>query len=308
MPEGSEAQQNFIPEPQQESPDETANLLAADKARDAGSLRTQETEPANDNYQPYDEEPANDNNIPQEENNLDAEPANNNYPSYSAGPANDNNTLSPDQQTEIAVAMAMGRQRDFQQMQARIDELQNQLGTFEKDLTDFKQSSLGGFLSIFQPSINRLIDSLVAELKKGANNLSDEAKVGYYTGLTTFATSLIAILTALKFFAAFLDALILDPKFSCGRLAFETIETIILPILIILISPIYVPFMALIFYRGNNPGLKGKATQNIGKLLTKLKKQRDAWNIELDKLKRKVALRRQIKALRKGQEQIKRAK
>ncbi len=312
MPEGSEAQQNFIPEPQQESPDETANLLAADKARDAGAQRTaandnEEAEAANDNFQPYDQEPANDNNIP-EENNPETGAANDNYQPYSAGPANDNGPLTPDQQTEIAVAMAMSRQRDFQQIQREIDELQGQLSGLEKDLTDFKNSRFGGMLSVFQPRINILIDTLIAELKKGANKLADEAKIGYYTSLIITVTSLIGLLTGFKFFAAVLDAVIEDPKLSCGRLAFETIETIALPIIIIIISPIYVPFLAGIFMMGTIPGLKGKATQNIVKLIDKLKKQREVWQAELDKVKRKVALRKQIKDRRKMQEQIKRAK
>ncbi len=299
MPGGSAAQQSFIPEPQQESPDETANLLAADKARDAGNLRTGA---ANDNYNPYTEEPANDNNVPQEQPSPTSPEENNQYQNTNTA---QQAQLDADQQTEIAVGMAASKQRTLQQIQRKIGELETELGELEKDLTDFQHSSLGGLLSVFQPRVNILIDTLVTEMKKGANNLADEQKVGYYTGLIIAISSLIGMLTAFKFLAAGFDAAFFDKKFGCFRLAIEFSETIIIPIIFILISPIYIPFLAVMFYSGRFPGFKGNLTQNINNLIEKLEKQRGVWQVELNKIKKEVTIQRQIKSLEKTGKQIK---
>lgn len=299
MPEGGEnAQKTFIADP----PDETASLLAAEKAKSAGDLRTQA---ANDNYaddyNPYTEEPENDNAITEE---LVAYPQEQEYENtdqaYQA-------QLDADQQTEIALAMANKKQRDFRQLQTRINQLESELSEFEKDLLDFKKSSLGGFLAFFRPKINLLIDALISDLKKGLNNLTDEAKVSYYTGLITTISSLIGILTAFKLLAAFLDAAFIH-NISCLKLVVKSFETIVIPIILILISPIYILFLGVIFFIGKTPLLKGKFTQNLIKLIAKLKKQREAWQVELARAKKKVALRRQIKALKEVQKQIKNAK
>ena len=288
MPEGSEDQQNFIAEP----PDETASLLVADKARSAGELRTGA---ANDNYEPYSKEPANDNNIPNER-----APEQNTEAQYQA-------QLADQQQAEVAIAMAAGKQRQLLAIQKQKQMLEEKLGELEKNLTDFKKSSLGGMLSIFQPGINTLIDSLIDQLKKQGSRLSDEAKVAYYTGLITTASSLIAILTALKLLTAVLDAAFFD-AFSCLRLIITTFATCVVPIFLILISPIYIPFLAILFIIGKIPLLKGILTKNIISLIEKLKKQRTAWQAEVEDAKKKVILRRQIKDLTKAEKTITRGR
>lgn len=284
MPEGS-AQRNFMGEP----PDETGDLLAADKARSAGDMRT---ETANDNYQPYpdQDEPANDNTPDESEAEQNAE-------------VQQQAELAAQQQAEVAISMADSKQRQLLQIQKEKQKLEEQLGELEKDLGDFKDSKLGGFLKIFQPRINLLIDILIDQMKKQANKMADEAKIGYYTGLIITITGLIAILTALKFFAAFLDAAFIHTA-SCLRLVIMSFATCIIPIILVLISPIYVTFLAVIFLIGKIPLMKGVLTKNIIELNEKLKKQRDAWQEELKKLKKKVTLKKQIKSLRKMEKQV----
>ncbi len=203
--------------------------------------------------------------------------------------------------------MADSKQRQLLQIQKQKQKLEEQLGELEKDLGDFKNSKLGGFLKIFQPRINLLIDILIDQMKKQANKLADEAKIAYYTGLITTVSSLIAILTALKLLAAFLDAAFVD-GFSCLRLVIASSATCIIPIILVLISPIYIPFLAIIFLIGKIPLMKGVLTKNIIELIGKLKKQRDAWQVELDKLKKKVTLKKQIKSLRKMEKQVARGR
>lgn len=215
--------------------------------------------------------------------------------------------LTAEQQAEIAISFATNKQQTLQQIQKEMFELQNQLGELEKNLNDFRSSNLGGFLSIFRPRINLLIDTLLDQLKKGVTNLSDEAKVGYYTGLIITINSLIAILTAFKFLAAFLDAAFID-GFSCLRLVIASSFTCIIPIILILISPLYISFLAIIFIIGKIPLLKGMLTKNVIELIENIKKQRAAWQAELDKVKKKVTLRKQIKDLKKIEQQVRRTR
>lgn len=332
MPGGSAAQQNS----NEESPNEIGADLARAKAESAGAINTgaapandNNSAAANDNYQPYSDEqgPANDNNISAANDNI-SEP----FPE--GRPTNDNNapqeeeqSFSPDeeawfnkggtqqdqqqaqldaqQQADAALSLESSKQRQLQQIQRERQNISEQLGKLENDLTDFKKSKLGGFLKIFQPRINLLIDILIEEMKKQANKLTDEAKVGYYTGLVMTVTSLIGMLTAFKFIAAVLDAAFVDSS-SCLRLAIVFSETIVIPIILILLSPIYISFLAVIFIIGKIPLLKGRLTKNIIDLLTKLKKQRDAWQVELTRLKKVVGLKKQLKSLNKFEKQVKR--
>lgn len=213
--------------------------------------------------------------------------------------------LNAQQQAEVAASLAGSKQRQLLQIQKEKAGLEKQLSELEKALTDLKNSKLGGFLSVFQPRINLLTDTLIEQLKKKTSNLSDEAKVTYYTTLIAIVSSLIAILTALKFFTAFLDAAFID-TFSCLRLIIASFATCIIPIILVLISPIYIPFLALLFLIGKIPLVKGILTKNIIELIEKLKKQRTVWKDMLVKLKKKVALRKQIKDLNKFEQQVKR--
>ena len=288
MPEGTDDQKNLMGESA-----ETANLLAADKARAA----------ANDNFQPYTAGPVEDNALPQEEA----------APGYQetdeteeyAG-AEQQAQRDEQEQADIAVAMAAGKQRNLQRIQKEIDKRQKQLGELEKELGDFRQSPLAKFLSIFQPRITVLIDMLIAEMKKQAGRLSDEAKIGFYTGLIVTVSSLIGILRAFKLLTAFLDAAFLH-SFSCLRLVIATFYTIIIPIILILLSPLYIIFLAVVFLTGKIPLFKGVLTKVLTELIEKLKNQRTAWENELEQTKKKVTLRKQIKNLQSQQQQINRA-
>lgn len=287
MPEGSEEQKNLMGQPS-----EIGGLLAAEKARSAGELRTAD---ANDNYEPYTDQPEEDTNAPgqaEEDQNTEAEQA-----------EEQQAQLAAQEQAEVAIAMAASKQRQVRQIQMERQKLEEKLGELEKDLTDFKDSKLGGFLKIFQPRITLLIDILIEQMKKQASKLSDEAKIGYYTGLIVVVTSLIAILTAMKFLAAFLDAAFIVP-YSCLRLVIMTIYTCVIPIILVLISPIYIPFLMILFLIGKIPLVKGFLTKNIIELIEKLKNQRSAWQEELDKVKKKVTLRKQITNLKKMEKQV----
>ncbi len=302
MPEGSAALQNSTPTTQNKMGD----LLAAEKAKKSGGLRTApvnnntDIAPADDNYKPYTEQGPENENAPIISSLDYPEEGNEEIENTTSQPQEQ---LTPEDQEDLAVSFAANKQRALQQIQAEILRLQNQMGELEKNLTDFKNSRLGGFLSIFRPNINSLIDRLLLELKKGANGLADEAKVNYYTGLITTANILIGTLTSFKFIAAVLDAAFID-SWSCLRLVITTSASIVIPIILILISPLYIPFLAVIFMIGKIPLLKGKLTKNIADLIENLKGQKDAWQKQLDKLKNKVTLQRQIKSLKKAKKQI----
>ena len=286
MPEGSGEQKNLMGEPS-----EIGGLLAADKARTAGELRTADT----DNYQPYQGEPeGNTETTDQAEEDRDTE--NEQFQDQQA-------QIAAQAQAEVAIAMFASKQRQARQIQMRRQKLEEQLGELEKDLTDFKHSKLGGFFNIFQPRLTLLIDILIEQMKKQANKMADEAKIGYYTGLIITVTSLIAILTAMKFLAAFLDAAFIVP-YSCLRLVIMTLYTCIIPIILVLISPIYIPFLMILFLIGKIPLVKGLLTKNIIGLIERLKNQRAAWQEELTKLKKKVTLRKQIKGLKNMEKRV----
>jgi len=315
-PGGSAAQQNYS----EESPNEIGADLARAKAEKRGDLRI-----VDDDYEPYPDEEPTDNNI--------SEP-------YPAGrPTSDDNAeeeqegegeqeqspkerkmeeerkkqnlgeagVTTDKQFEIALSIARNKEHQLNQIKFRIGQLEKQLSELEKDLTDFKNSKLNDLLKIFQPGIVQLVDQLIEQLKKQADKLSDEAKVGYYTGLITTASALINSLRALKLFTSVLDAAFIW-RFSCLRLVITTAGTIILPIIIIVLSPIFIPFFALLFIIGVIPLLKGVFTKAVNDLITTLKKQRTAWRAQLEKVKKKVTLKKQIKALKSMQKQIERKK
>src|SRR3989344_145968 len=180
MPEGSDEQKNLMGEPA-----ETANLLAADKAKSSGELRTADA----DNYEPYPDQPEDASNTPdggEEEQNAEAE-----QEEERNTQAQQQAQLVDQEQAEVAIAMAAGKQRQMRQIQMEKQKLEEQLSELEKDLTDFRHSKLGGFFKIFQPRIDLLIDILIEQIKKQTSKLADEAKIAYYTTLIVTVTSLI---------------------------------------------------------------------------------------------------------------------
>mgnify|MGYP001594656953 CR=1 FL=1 len=211
--------------------------------------------------------------------------------------------LDAQQQAEAAASLAGSKQRQLLQIAKEKQAAESELGALEKNLTKFRNSKSTGFFSIFQPRIKLLIDTILEEMKKGARNLSDIQKVGYYRGLIITAGSLIGILTALKMVAAVLDA-----TFSWLTKAIPSCVTCIGCILFIIIAPFYILFFALIFMMGAVPLMKGKLTKIDADLIKDLKKQRTVWQAELEVVKKKVTLRKQIKDLGKLEKQVKRQK
>lgn len=137
--------------------------------------------------------------------------------------------------------------------------------------------------------------------------MADKEKIAFLTGAIITISSLIIGLTALKIMTTFLDAAIVD-KFSCGRACSCCAPIIIIPIIIIISSPFWIMFLGLIIFIGAIPLLKGVLTKNVISLIENLKKQKTAWQEELAKLKKKVALQKQIKDLSKMEKQVKRGR
>ena len=282
------AQANFMEPGVEETPEDIGNSLAAERAKKFKPYED-ETEAANDNASPA--EPADDNQ-PQP------------YTSETDAPETANDNDSPEQ---IALDLASNKQEKLMRIQKKKQELEEELTKLEEALTKFKTSKLGGFLKIFQHPINLLIDTLLEQIEKQKRKMADKARIALLTGAIITISSLIIMLTALKIMAAFLDAVIVD-KFSCGRACFCCLPTIIIPIIIILISPLWIMFLGLIFFIGVIPLLKGVLTKNVIALIKDLKKRKAVWQEELAKLKKKVALRKQIKDLRKMEKQVKRGR
>ena len=209
-------------------------------------------------------------------------------------PANDN-TL--EQEERMAVNIMQSKQRSLKKIQPMIKEAEDKLKELENDLTNFRGSKLAGALSIFSPGINLLTDKLLDLMKKPLNNMSDEQKVFQLTVMIVTITALITALQGIRILAAFIDAAFTD-KFSCLRMVITTAATIIIPIIIIILSPLTIPFLAILFIVGMIPLVKGLLTNNVIQLIDKLKSQKEGWQKELDKAKKKVALRKQIKALK----------
>lgn len=211
--------------------------------------------------------------------------------------------LDANQQELIARNLANQAQQRLIQIARERRAAEEQLSELEKNLTKFQSSKLGGFFSIFQPKIKQLINTILAEMQKGARNLSDKQKVGYYRGLITYAGSLIGILSALKMVAAVIDA-----TFSWLTKAIPSCVTCIGCIFFFIIAPIYIPFFALIFMLGAIPLMKGKLTKIDADIIKDLKKQKTAWEAELKVLRKKVNLREKIRALYSAEKNVKRQK
>ncbi len=315
MPEGPVNQQ-----PNNESQQEIGDSLAADKAKKMAEMQGASA-PANDivpdsTYEPYAQPGRNDNGI------ADASPsANDTAPDSgyedeeAASDEADTNAdeeeraqLDAAQQEEVArdliLEQEMQKQRKLLVVEKREQELDEQIKSLEKDLNEFKGSNLKGVLSIFQPGMNLIIDKLIEEAKKELSKMPDDAKVAKLTGMILLAESLIAMLTPFKTFAGFLDAAFVDSK-SCLRLSLSSASCCFLfPLIIILLSPLYIPFLALIFIIGKIPLFKGLLTKNVVSMIDNLKKQKDAWIAERARIRLRAQLKKQKQNIAKQKQQI----
>ncbi len=209
--------------------------------------------------------------------------------------------LDEEQQMQTAVDLATARQGEMIQIKRQEQEMSQEENQLIKDLDNFKQTRVRRLLSFIQPKITFLIDELVETLKKQAGRLAYKPRISFLNGALTTIKSLIGALRSFKFITAFLDAL-----WSWIKAIIETAETIIGAIVIFLIGFIWVPFMAILFYIGKFPLLKGKMTQQIAEMEDKLKKQEQFWQAQLQKITQIVTKQEQKKALEKQEKQLQR--
>ncbi|MEK7680898.1 MAG: hypothetical protein AAB348_02550 [Patescibacteria group bacterium] len=217
-------------------------------------------------------------------------------PDQDAGP-------SDKEEKQRAVDILKAKQNSLKKIRPMLKEAENKLKELEKDLSHFKGSKFAGALSTFMPRINLLTDKLLDSMKQPLNKMSDEQKVIQITMMLATITALIILLQGLRGVTAFIDAMFTD-KFSCLRMVIMTSATIVIPIILIILAPLTIPFIAVLFILGMIPLVKGLLTNNIIKLIDKLKDQKQVWQKELDKAKKRVALRRQIKKLKEMEASI----
>lgn len=211
--------------------------------------------------------------------------------------------LAEEQEAQIAIKMAIDKQQKLRAIQARKQELQTQLSELEDAIVKFKRSPLRGLFAIFTPALNQLLNELVDTLKKGMENLDDKARARNLRARIVLATTIMALLKGLKLIAAFLDAVYID-KLSCGKACLFSAPTIFFPILILFISPIWILFLGTLFFIGSFPLFKGQETRNIITMMSNLKKQKDAWQIELDRIKKRPLLKKELQKMEKMEKQI----
>ena len=248
-----------------ESQNQVGNSLAADKAKRRGKLRVV------DDFEPYPEEPADDN-IPEEggeeQNTMDEQQAQLEAEEQSEENENMETKLVLIDAKQTANAKRKDRSKATSTLaQATIDDV-------IKTLNKFKSSMLSKLLSFFVPKIYFLIYNLNRKIQKGNKKLKDKAKIIYLNSLLLTITNLISVIGAVKFRIAFFDAAFID-GFSCLRLVISTCATCVIPFILILVSPIYIPFLAILFIIGKFPMLKGTLTKELSNLTEYLKKLKE---------------------------------
>ncbi len=288
-----------------------ANSLAKEMAIESASRRM--SQPANDNF--FDGEPEEDNQ-PKNDNEPENfnDPVANNENDFSDSNQNNNQQqeeqeqqrqLSAEEQQQAAVSMSQHKQSELTNIKKQIKDLDKETNQLEKDLGNFNQTKAKKFLSFLRPKITFLIEQMVEILKKQVAHLSYRARISFLNKALTTIGALIGELKAFKFITSILDAAFVDGK-SCLQAVIKTIETIVLPIVLIIISPLYVTFLGLLFYIDKIPLIKGAMTHDITQMIEKLQKQKTAWQQQLAKLKPLVAKQDQKKNLQQRAKQMQR--
>ncbi len=210
---------------------------------------------------------------------------------------------NPQQEAEIAGQMSDNKQRQLAQIAKQEADLERDLRELDGNLTIFKNGKSLKLLAFFRSPIDTLINGLLAEAKKPLRNLNDNAKAKKLETLVAMISSLMVALNGFKIFTATLDAVLLY-RFSVIRVVVFTLPTIILPIIFLVLSPIYLIFLIPLLWIGKFPLLKGPLTDQIIKLLETLRRQKYAWTQDLKTLKKKLAIKKQLKELGAAKNQI----
>jgi hypothetical protein len=204
--------------------------------------------------------------------------------------------LNPQQEAKAKADMEAYKQRALAQIAQKKSKLEQELARLEKDLTDFKNGHALSMLGFGFPGIGMMIENIIKQMKKRANKMSKEAQIKFYQAIITSLKELQIALTALKLVSAFLDAAFVDNK-SCFRLVLMTSATIILPIILIIVSPLYILFFGLLIYINKFPLVKGVITKQVEKFIETV----EGWVQNLKKkiniLQPEVALKKQIAKL-----------
>ena len=205
--------------------------------------------------------------------------------------------LNEDDQNQAAVDLERQRQAESAQINARIQQLDKESESIIKSLTNFKDSSAGRFFGFFQPSIVRMVDEIINMLKKQIGHLAIRPRIAFLKKAITTLKTLISSLRAAKLFTSVLDAAVVNET-STAKLIAKTIETIVIPIIILVTSPLVIPFRALLFFLGKFPLQKGKMTDQVIKMTEKLRQLDNTWEDQLQKLMAIVKIDDEKKSLR----------
>lgn len=207
--------------------------------------------------------------------------------------------IGQQEQQQRAATMEAQKQAMLNQLAKRRAQLDGEINKLVKQLNDFKGTKAKKFISFFKPNLTFIIDGLIGTLKQRINNLSYRKKILFLRGALLKINSLLAALTGARFFLAIADAVI-----TWVRWILYTIETIIIPILLLILGFFIIPFAAMAFYVGKIPMFKGKMTSQVIEMIEKLKKQRLAWQNQLNQLKAIVATQDQRAAIDKKERQV----
>lgn len=207
------------------------------------------------------------------------------------------------QEAQTKADMEAYKQRALAQIAQKKSKLEKELAELEKDLTDFKNGQAIRILGIFHPGIERLIDVIINQIRKRANKMSKKAQIKFYQTTIASLEELKIALTALKLMSAFLDAAFVDNK-SCLRLVLITLATIIIPIILIIISPLYILFFGLLIYMNKFPGVKGFITKQVCKCSDKVDGWIQNFKKKINILQPEVRLQEQIAKLEQTAQQV----
>lgn len=289
-----------------------ANRLAASRASESASRRMpQESEDYFGDAREDSDKPQNDNepeNFNDQNNNQEEDTS---YQNQNDGEQQNQEAqqqeqqmqLDAEQQQQAAVSMNQRKQTMLAQIKKQVRELDKETSQLEKELGNFKQTKAKKFLSFLQPKITFMIEDMLEILKKQVNHLSYKARIAFLEAALTTIGAFIGMLKGFKFITCIIDAAFVDSK-SCLKAVIKTIETIVIPIILIIISPLYIAFLAVLFYIGKIPLIKGAMTNDIIQMIEKLQKQQNAWKQQLSKLKPLVAKIDQKKNLQSQAKQL----
>lgn len=204
--------------------------------------------------------------------------------------------LNPQQEAQTKADMEAYKQRALAQIAKKKSQLEKELAELEKDLTDFKNGQAMRILGFAFPGIGMMIDNIINQIKKRASKMSKEAQIKFYQAMVAVLRELQIALMALKLVTAFLDAAFVDNK-SCFRLVLMTSATIIIPIILILISPLYILFFGVLIYMNKIPLVKGVITEQVEKFSKKVEGWIQHFKKKINILQPEVALKKQIAKL-----------